>query len=238
MSRRKRIVIPGLPHHITQRGARRQNVFFAPEDRLVYKSLLAENAKRFGVEIISYCLMTNHVHLLVVPLEEDSLRWTFQYTHRRYAARINGNHGWSGHLWQERFYSSPVDDIYFWIALRYIEQNPLSAGFKIAHPADYPWSSAAARCNNRIDPLLTTEKRWVDKLSEAPDWRSWLLQYDDHQAISQLRKNTLRDLPTGSAAFLRGLERDFGVKPYPPKLGRPEKKGKVVTDNIYDEAEE
>lgn len=215
-----------MPHHLTQRGVRRQNVFFTAEDRDLYKSLLAENAHRYGLEIIAYCLMTNHVHLLVVPLEEDSLRWTFQYTHRRYAAKINSDNGWTGHLWQERFYSSPVDEDFFWITLRYIERNPLQAGLVRNHPAEYRWSSASAHCENKDDALLTKAIEWKEKISTISDWRSWLSEEDDSRLVGLLRKNTQRDLPTGSKSFLDQLESRYNVKAHPPILGRPKKKEK------------
>ena len=141
MPRRKRIVIPNTPHHITQRGNRRQRVFFEDSQREYYLALLAENAQRYRTHVLSYCLMTNHVHLLLVPMQMDSLRWTLQRTHKQYADHINAIKGWSGHLWQQRFYSSPVDNSYFWTTLRYIQQNPVKAEM-VSHPAfQYKWSS-------------------------------------------------------------------------------------------------
>lgn len=109
MSRDIRTAIPLLPHHVTQRGVRRQDVFFTPGDRSVYLDLLTLYAQRYGVELLAYTLMTNHVHHLAVPHERDSLRWTFQMTHKRYAEYINARNKWTGHLWQAKFFSSPVD---------------------------------------------------------------------------------------------------------------------------------
>lgn len=222
MPRRKRIVIPGLPHHVTQRGGRRQDVFFTNEDRRFYLKLLKDNAKRHGALILSYCLMTNHVHHLVVPLQRDSLRWTFQQTHKRYADMINGRQGWSGHLWQQRFYSSPVDDDYLWTTLRYIARNPVEAGL-CRHPAEYEWSSAAAHCALREDIVLTNEETWVSRLRTRRDWIEWLSENDSKERLALLRSRTARDLPTGSEAFLNRLEQTYGVKAHPPKLGRPKK---------------
>src|SRR5690606_35364377 len=108
----------------------------------------------------------------------DSLRWTFQMTHKRYAEYVNSREGWSGHLWQERFYSSPVDEDYFWVALRYIERKPVEAGM-VRHPADYPWSSAASRCQGEVNPLLTKDKNWNELLDSRTDWHQWLGQSEN-----------------------------------------------------------
>ncbi len=222
MSRRSRIVIPNTPHHLTQRGTRRQEVFFKPGDREIYLGLLKENAERYGTQVLAYSLMTNHVHHLVVPLEDDSLRWTFQMTHKRYADYINGRGGWTGHLWQQRFYSSPVDREYFWVALRYILRNPVEANL-VRHAADYPWSSAKYHCNSDKSPLLTTQVEWVQLLKTRNDWFNWLAEPEELQKVSLLRKRTSQDLPTGSKSFLDELRAKFGVRPYPPVLGRPKK---------------
>jgi putative transposase len=166
--------------------------------------------------------MTNHVHHLVVPLEHDSLRWTFQLTHKCYAEYINARARWSGHLWQERFYSSPVDEDYFWVTIRYIEQNPVKA--KMAeHPADYRWSSAAARCSDVKDPIITDDLFWTEKLAQIEDWSSWLSQRDTNETIALLRNRTSRDLPTGSEEFLDSLEQRYGVQARPLKPGRPKR---------------
>ncbi len=223
MPRRKRVVIPGIPHHVTQRGGRRQNVFFERADRQYYLQLLKENAQRYGVEILAYCLMTNHVHHLLIPLQADSLRWTLQLTHKRYADYINARQGWSGHLWQQRFYSSAVDEHFFWITLRYIERNPVEAGL-VQRASSYEWSSAAAHCRLRQDPLLNSDGRWSRLIEERREWEGWLEGRDPVSALSTLRKNTSRDLPTGTDAFLDSLEQKHGVVVRAPKLGRPLRK--------------
>ncbi len=105
-----RIVLPGLPYHVTHRGNRRQNIFFRPQDRQTYKRWLGEYAERYGLEAWSYCLMTNHVHLLVVGHASDSLAAAIGRTHGRFAQWQNKRNDWSGHLWANRFYSTPLDD--------------------------------------------------------------------------------------------------------------------------------
>ena len=225
MSRRSRIVIPNQPHHVTQRGGRRQNVFFNPADRERYLWLLKENAARFGVEILDYALMTNHVHFVVVPLEADSLRWTFQMTHKRYADFVNGRGGWTGHLWQQRFYSSPIDLEYLWVAVRYTLRNPVEAHI-VKHPADYCWSSARFRCNGVANQFITRNPKWAAIYAQRRDWHEWLGIPEDTEKVALLRKRTSQDLPTGTDQFLNLVEKDLGISVRPPKLGRPRKEGK------------
>jgi len=222
VSRYGRTVIPLLPHHVTQRGGRRQDVFFTPSDRAIYLELLTHYGARYGVELLAYTLMTNHVHHLVVPHEKDSLRWAFQMTHKRYAEYINSRHQWTGHLWQAKFFSSPVDDSYFWIALKYIYRNPVEAQL-VKHPSEYPWSSASAHCGKGIDPYITTGGRYGTRIATACDIFEWLKERPDPIHVAQLRKCTRRDLPTGSKDFLDSLEREHGARAHPPKVGRPKK---------------
>ena len=109
MPRVARIVVPGMPHHITQRGNNRQDVFFIDADRSLYLTLLKEQSRRFGLSIIAYCLMSNHVHLVAAPRRADSLAKAVGRTHWLYAQAINRMHGRSGHLWQNRFHSCALD---------------------------------------------------------------------------------------------------------------------------------
>ena len=124
--------MPGVPHHVTQRGNRRQKTFFTKEDYSAYLNLMADWCGQFGVEIWAYCLMPNHVHLIAVPEREDSLAQAIGEAHRRYTRRINFRKGWRGHLWQGRFSSYPMDDVYLMAAVRYVELNRSSASCKKA----------------------------------------------------------------------------------------------------------
>src|SRR5438067_13164956 len=110
MARLARVVVPGVAHHVTQRGNRRQQVFFGDNDYAAYKALLAEGCREAGVEVWAYCLMPNHVHLILVPGDETGLRAALGETHRRYSSRVNQREGWRGFLWQGRFASAPMDD--------------------------------------------------------------------------------------------------------------------------------
>ena len=116
MPRQSRHVPAGIPHHITQRGNRREDVFFAFEDRQAYLDWLNDYAQKYNVEILAYCLMTNHIHIIAVPSTEDGLQKIFKPLHMRYAQRINRARGWKGYLWQGRFFSSPLNKAYLWAA--------------------------------------------------------------------------------------------------------------------------
>ncbi len=141
MGRLARVVLPGVVHHITQRGVRSMDIFFEDDDRKEYLSFLKEQGERVGLEFICYCLMTNHIHLLVIPSEEDSLRRGIGETHRLFTRHINFKTKTRGHLLQGRFFSCPLDMSHFLAAARYIERNPVRA--KICEKADeFQWSSA------------------------------------------------------------------------------------------------
>ncbi len=145
MPRVARIVIPGFPHHITQRGNNRQDVFFVEDDRRVYLQTLFGQALRFGLDIEGYCLMTNHVHLIATPRRPDSLAKALGRAHYLYTLYVNRLHGRNGHLWQNRFFSCALDEGHYWTAMTYVELNAVRAG--LARTAwRYEWSSAAAHC--------------------------------------------------------------------------------------------
>ncbi len=124
MPRLARAIAVGCAHHITQRGNNRQPVFFVDDDRRLYLRLLQEQAQKYGLEVLAYCLMDNHVHLVAIPHEEEALAQAVGRTHFRYTQYINRFHQCSGHLWQGRFYSCALDGRHLWPALKYVELNP------------------------------------------------------------------------------------------------------------------
>ena len=154
MPRSARLIIPGVPHHITQRGNRRSVIFFEDDDYRAYLARLSERCQEAKAGLWAYCLMPNHVHLLFVPMDENSFRAVLAETHRWYARRVNLRQKWSGHLWQDRFTSLPVDGPHLYNIVRYIEMNPVRAGL-VSEPGLYPWSSARAHLLGIDDPVLT-----------------------------------------------------------------------------------
>lgn len=141
MPRQRRVVLPGRPHHITQRGNNRRDVFFEDRDHELYLSLLREYTGKYQVQILGYCLMTNHVHLIAVPADATGLAKAIGRVHNDYARWLHIRRRESGHLWQNRFFSCPLEDAYTWAALAYVERNPVRAGM-VAQCEEWPWSSA------------------------------------------------------------------------------------------------
>ena len=222
MPRLARNVFPDVPHHITQRGNRRDDVFFSDEDRQVYLAWLMEYSKKHGLEILAYCLMTNHVHLVAVPKTEKSLQEVFKPLHMRYAQKINREKGWKKHLWQGRFFSSALDESYLWAAIRYVERNPVRA--KMLRKAErYPWSSAAAHCGIKTDKVLTKKATWWNKFNQITDWSAWLAEGEEPDKLTLLRRNIEKGLPSGSEQFVKKLEALSGKELRFRPQGRPKK---------------
>jgi putative transposase len=213
MARIARIVVPGIPHHIVQRGVRRMDVFFRNTDRTEYLKQLSEQGKRFGVEYIAWCLMTNHVHLVAVPRQEDSLAKGIGEAHRRYTRFVNFREGWRGYLFQGRFHSFPLEGDYSLGAVRYVLRNPVRAGL-VREPWDYRWSSARWFIGARTDDSLAVPS---DLFADITDRRSFLLQ--EEEAITEFRRHARTGRPLGSESFLVHLERSTGRDLLPKRRG-------------------
>jgi putative transposase len=213
MARIARVVAPGYPHHITQRGNRRQQTFFCDEDYLTYIDLLAEWCRKYEVDIWSWCLMPNHVHLIAVPQTENGLARAVGEAHRRYTRRINFREKWRGHLWQERFSSFPMGESHALAAARYIEMNPVAAKL-VANPQDYRWSSARAHLEGKDDGLV----RVAPLLEMVGDWRNFLALTSDED-VDLLHRHERTGRPLGSESFLDQLEQQFDRTFRPQKPG-------------------
>jgi putative transposase len=222
MPRLARPIFAGVPHHITQRGNRRENVFFSDADREAYLEWLRDYGAKHGVEVLAYCLMTNHLHVVAVPEREDSLERVFRPLHTRYAQRINRLKRWKGHLWQGRFFSSALDDAYLWAAIRYVERNPVRAHL-VRRAENYRWSSAAAHCGLRADAVLTKEPGWLRQFKSVGDWSGWLAEGDRLEQLEVLRRHVERGLPCGAEGFVRKLERQAKQLLRLRPRGRPKK---------------
>ena len=222
MPRLARIVCARVPHHITQRGNRREDVFYTDADRRAYLTWLHEYAEKYAIDILGYCLMTNHIHVVAVPATKEGLQQAFKPLHMRFAQHINRARGWKGHLWQGRFFSSALDEAYLWAALRYVERNPVRA--KIVRKAEnYSWSSAPAHCGLKADPVLTTKAFWRKQFDSIGNWSAWLAQGDEPQQLEVLRRNVDKGLPCGSAKFVQRLEKLAGRTLQFRPRGRPRK---------------
>ena len=219
MPRMARLVVPGLPHHITQRGSRRQRTFFDDADYVAYLDLIRDTRLAAGVDIWAYCLMPNHVHMVAVPEKKDSLARLLRIAHHRHARRVNAAHGWRGHLWQERFHSFVMDEMHLLAAVRYIELNPVRAGL-CKRVEDWPWSSVHAYLHGEGNGIVNVQPM----LALVRDWRAYLALRDPPATIRTLRAHSNTGRPAGSAEFVASLERLSGRtlrkrKPGPPPQG-------------------
>lgn len=205
MARMARVVVPNIPHHVTQRGNRRQRTFFCDQDFACYRRLLARACQDAGVDIWAYCLMPNHVHIVATPARAEGLAAVFHRAHRSYTLRINQREDWRGHLWQERFHSFAMDERHLLMAVRYIELNPVRSGL-CCRPEEWRWSSVHAHLGNAEDPLVNPRPM----LQRVADWCAYLQQADSVQDRDLMRRHGRTGRPAGSDEFIATLEQLSG----------------------------
>lgn len=216
MARMARLVVPGHPHHVTQRGVRRLDVFLQEDDYRTYLELLGRWCRAAGTQVWAYCLMPNHVHLILVPSSEDGLRAALGETHRRYTSHINDREDWRGHLWQERFHSFVMDEDHLLACARYVELNPVRARL-VKKPEHWPWSSARAHLDGANNGLISIKPL----LSRVSDWRTFLDGGLGKDALERIRHHAGTGHPLGSDRYLSKLNRQLGRSVKPRPRGRP-----------------
>jgi putative transposase len=221
MTRLARVVAVGVPHHVTQRGNARQFILGGDVDRKVYLDLLRQSIELHSLAVMGYCLMSNHVHLITIPGRVDILGRAPKDTHGRYASYWNAVHRSSGHVWQGRYYSCPLDELHLWKALRYTELNPVRAGL-VTKAETWEWSSAAAHCGTlQPDGYLAMElwqARWT-----ACSWRTFLATGETESELTAIRQCTHTGRPLGAPEFIGSLERKMHRNLAAQKRGRPRK---------------
>lgn len=205
MPRLPRLIIPGVAHHLTQRGNRRQIVFFSDSDKRLYLKLLADSLAGSRIRLLAYCLMSNHVHLVAVPEEKAEFASALGELHRKYTTIINIREKWRGHLWQGRFWSFPLDDECLYRAVRYIERNPVRAGI-VRRAGQYPWSSARGHLGECDDPLLA---KMAAPLHE--NWAAYLAEPEEQEFGDLIHRNQRSGRPMGSDEFVSRLEAATGL---------------------------
>jgi len=216
MARLSRIVVPGLPHHVTQRGNRRQALFTEPGDYALYRDLVAERCRANGVVCWAYCLMPNHVHLVLAPADADALPRAVGEAHRRFTAFVNARARATGHLFQARFASFAMDDAHLLNALRYLAFNPVRAGLA-ASPEAWPWSSVRAHLAGRDDalvqvgPALERAPRFADLLELSPG---------EQAALDGFDRRSPNGRPLGAPDFIAMVEKRLGRTVQPRRRGR------------------
>ena len=215
MARLARAVFAGLPHHVTQRGNGRAQTFFADEDYGLYRELLRHHAAAAGVEVWSYVLMPNHVHLILVPADEDGLRRALAPLHRRYAGHVHARERRTGHFWQGRFGCVAMDEAHLAAAVRYVALNPVRAGLA-KRAIDWPWSSTAALLGIDHDGLTCAGP----VRRRIPDLAELLESAEDEEATRRLRRAETIGRPLGGAPWIEQLERQSGKCFAAAKRGR------------------
>lgn len=218
VARLARVVAPDMPHHVLQRGNRRQRVFFEKQDKRKYLEFLEEKTKEYNVQVWAYCLMDNHIHLIVVPKDKDSLSRSVGETHKEYTRMINFREGWRGYLWEGRFKSFILGEKYLYRAVKYVERNPVRAGM-IERAWDYEWSSAKAHVYGVSDEVLS--KFYL--LEEIDDWKKFLRQEDDQEILKLIRRHGEMGRPLGSKELLIKLAYKYGFDVVAKKVGRKKK---------------
>jgi putative transposase len=218
MPRIARVVIPGCPHHVTQRGNHRQRVFFSEKDYETYLRLLRKYFSKYGVTLVGFALLPNHTHKIAVPLSPKSLAKGVGLLHNDFARWQQVQRDQTGHLWQNRFFSTPMDDNYFWRALRYVELNPVRAGL-VQNAWDWPWSSARAHVTGIDESGLLDMDTWRSRF-DCDRWRAYLEEgRNSDREYDEMRKATRTGRPLGDDDFIKRLEDLTG------RVLRPKKRG-------------
>ena len=215
MARLARVVIPGIPHHVTQRGNGRARTFFEDADFALYLDLLADAASRAHAEVWGYCLMPNHVHIVLTPADEDGLWRTMGELHRRYTGYINARRRTTGHLWQGRYGSVAMDEPHFVTALRYVALNPVRARL-VERAEHWHWSSTRALIAGESNRFVRVEPA----LARVGDFAAFLgEEFDEALSYAALRKAESVGRPVGSKEWLAEMEAKTGKVLAPQKRG-------------------
>ncbi|MEP6836539.1 MAG: transposase [Bradyrhizobium sp.] len=214
MARLARVVIPGLPHHVTQRGNGRARTFFSDDDYALYRDLLSASCRGADVEIWAWCLMPNHAHLILAPADADGLRRALAPVHRRYAGIIHARRKRTGHFWQGRFGCVAMDEAHLAAALRYVSLNPVRARL-VSRARDWRWSSARAHLAGRDDGVTAL----APVQERIPDFAHFLSEESDADMIERLRGAESVGRPIGNHKFLDTLERSTRRILKPAKRG-------------------
>jgi putative transposase len=231
MTRLARVIAVGVPHHITQRGNARRFILQDESDRKVYLDLLRQSTEFHGIAVVGYCLMSTHVHVIAVPEKGDVLARALKETHGRYASYWNALHHSTGHVWQGRYYSCPLDEPHLWEALRYTELNPVRASL-VARAECWNWSSAAAHCGADGTEAWLAMPLWRARWS-AVDWRMYLDAGVTESQLAAIRRSTYSGRPLGSQEFTTMLEKETKRRLTPQKPGPKKKSDKSEKQETF-----
>ena len=220
MPRIARAVAIGFPHHITQRGNYRQTVFENDADYSRYLEWLNDYSVKYSLKIWAYCLMSNHVHFIVVPMEQDSMARALNMLHMRYSQYKNTKQKAAGHLWQGCFFSCVLDERHLYAGVRYVENNPVRAHM-VKKAEQYKWSSARSHVLGETHNLLSKDCYLVKSIK---DWVDYLREKEDKTAVEDIRQDTRTGRPCGNEEFGKKIEEVVGRRLMALPHGRPKKK--------------
>lgn len=233
MPRRPRYELIGVPQHVIQRGVDRQPVFFSDDDCRIYLDWLGEYARKRDVALHAYCLMTNHVHLLLSAPSAGALAGLMQDMGRRYVQYVNRTYRRSGGLWQGRYKASYVQsERYLLACMRYVELNPVRAGM-VPVPEEYRWSSYCANALGAEDKLLTPHDQYLAFGLTAEErrnaYRGLFATEMDEPAWNLIRTATQQGVMVGDSRFAEAIEKRLGQMVQPRPRGRPPKNKRTPT---------
>lgn len=235
MPRMRRIVVPGGPHHIFNRGNHKSDVFLLESDKLLYLKLLDECGERYGVAFLAYCLMNNHMHLNAIPKTETSFAKCFAEVKRKYTLIINARESWTGNLWDGRYHSFPMDGAHLFNCVRYSEKNPVKAGI-VKKAEEYPWSSAAEHVSGKRKSILRLAD--IREHLDIPDWSRYLEQENDPGLESEIDLHARTGRPMGSKEFIDSLEKLADRSLTPKRSGRKRRMDLLIIELLRDDEAE
>ena len=222
MPRIARVVAVGYPHHVTQRRKYRQSIFSDDADRKKYVKFIDAEAKRYGLLILAYCLMTKHVHFIVLPEKEDSMAKVFKYAHMKYSQYYNKRMGECGHLFQGRFFSSVMDEMHTIACARYIERNAVRAKM-VDSPELWEHSSAKGHCGMDNHDELGVNRLFDYIEYDQENWKEFINLPDSPQEVRKIREQTRKGRPLGNESFVEKLEEKVNMVLKPRPKGRPKR---------------
>ena len=225
MPRAPRIIVPGIPHHVTQRGNHQTKLFYSPLFFHEYLEILKKQCDRTGLVIDGYCLMDNHIHLIATPPTEQSLSSAIGQAHHLYSQARNLHKKLNGHIWEKRFFSCPLDEAHFVNALVYVDMNPVKAGI-VRKPRDWMWSSAVAHAGGKDIVGLIDPVRW-GRLASKIGWSELpgVIRARSIEDDERLEFFTRTGRPMGDDKFLDKIEKILGYS-----VRRREKAGRPATN--------
>lgn len=219
MPRSARFVLSGHPFHLTHRGNNKRQIFYSDEDRRKYLFWFEEARQKWKVRVLSFCLMSNHVHFIAVPESDFSLAKMIHTVHRRYAYYLNQKYGHSGHLWEGRYYSCVLDDNHLMAAIRYVERNPVRANI-VRKPWDWVWSSAREHLDLEKNIISLGD---INRFFSIPRWREYIDQVESEEDLDQIRKQTMAFKAWANDDFRETVKQQYGIDLFLNERGRPKK---------------